>query len=718
MKRASHARVVSAIRACTTALLIVGLLGSIPALRTDARQASESPALELPAMVLTPTDLAAAGMPGYGVRWGRSGGPEALADIADDWDEQATDGEYKATLEGLGLRRSYLVSLYTKYNVGASEPDREIGVSLHAFDRASGAIEGLAFLDQLSATSPQVQRRESAGPITASAVLVWQPADTEDPSTVLTVAFRVDRVIAIIEVSTREGQEPTVAEAETLATLLSQRIDAGLAGNTPGLGNMAPRIEGFSLFQDEYIRRDSEDFSSFIDNGRTSGPIRPSEASLLERRDAAAGNAVEAYTVEQYTYDLVPSLPSQFSLESRIYQFADVQDAVAWLDSRPRRVQATVESPVSSLEAVTGAPTYGDQSTSVTYLVGDNLPYKVYRVFLRVGNRTADIELVSDERDAFPDTTIQGFASVQAQCLTSGCPTPIPIADALDGSITVTETRNVPVATPAAQATADLGAMALTPADLASLQMPGFGVGAASTIYPVEWMQSIGQNRGMTDDQVRAAIGSAGFLRRYNNELYLPSDVNAPTGEVGKEVITYLLEFSSDAGAAGPFDFLGDESGNSLAGDIPMSAPIGDQSEATHQTVLDQQTGEPFDLIDLTFRSGRFQAGVAIIDWQGQTVQLTQVELLAQRLLQRIQSASNVSAPGLSNLAMRTGGSGIQTVRDPSSMPICATGPHRSPDRLPRPIEGKWLSPKEASGHVSARPRGKAGWPCHDHTIG
>jgi hypothetical protein len=244
------------------------------------------------------------------------------------------------------------------------------------------------------------------------------------------------------------------------------------------------------------------------------------------------------------------------------------------------------------------------------------------------------------------------------QCLTTGCPDPIVITDAFKGEIPVDEPAGEP-GVPSGQARPDLAAMTLTPADLDELEMPGYGIGFGQTAYPEDLTASIAENRGLPEEEVRSRLQGAGFVRRYDSQLYLPADETDPTGTFGRTVASYVVQFADEGGAASAWDFLEDESGNSLAGDIPLSTPIGDQSEATQENILDSETGEPYIQIDVTFRTGNLHAGVAIIDWEGGLVELPEVEAAAHRLLERVQTGLSGTAPGLDGLTFRLSGEQI-----------------------------------------------------------
>jgi hypothetical protein len=413
-------------------LVVTGLTSTLSVPGSSARQTPDQATLELPALVFTPGDLSDAGMPGYRLTPGQLGGTYELASVAGDWTDQVTNEDLQATLEGFGLAKSYKLGFRVTQDLADIRSDvaRDLIVSVHNFGTAAGATEGLTLLDQLSASFTGVQRVDGTGPITTNAILVRTlPSDPADPVAQLSMVIQVDQLLALIDVIDYRNQEPTPEELETLAALLSESITAGLTEGTPGLGNMALRLkdpEFESLYEvrlDEYQRRDGTDAAYILEED---------DAAAL--RTTAAGNATDAYAFNQFVQDIQDidaSQPFQFAWVSRIYKFADDQAASAWLLAQPDQIQAISADPIQNLQVVDGAPPVGDESISVTYVEGGDFPSQIFRTFLRVGNRTADIFLNSSTDDPFPETTIQAFAGIQAQCLLSSCPEPILISDAL-----------------------------------------------------------------------------------------------------------------------------------------------------------------------------------------------------------------------------------------------------------------------------------------------
>jgi hypothetical protein len=75
-------------------------------------------------------------------------------------------------------------------------------------------------------------------------------------------------------------------------------------------------------------------------------------------------------------------------------------------------------------------------------------------------------------------------------------------------------------------------------------------------------------------------------------------------------------------------------------------------------------TAEPFQALELTFRSGRMTAIVRLADYSGDEPKVADVERLASRLLERIESRLDEREGGLSELALRFSGEGVLPMWD------------------------------------------------------
>ena len=90
---------------------------------------------------------------------------------------------------------------------------------------------------------------------------------------------------------------------------------------------------------------------------------------------------------------------------------------------------------------------------------------------------------------------------------------------------------------------------------------------------------------------------------------------------------------------------------------------LADAAELTHVRGRGDG-GRPLRALDLTFRTGNLVAGVTLGRVGGAEPEQAQVEVLAQRLLERIIEGREHPGPGLSNIVLRLGGAEVTTRTD------------------------------------------------------
>jgi hypothetical protein len=645
----------SPVRLAITWSLFLTLLSGMISGSAAAHQTTGTAPLELPAMVLTPADLADVGMPDYVLLDGQSEQTARLASDVGDWTDQITNDDIQQTLEGSGLLSAYSFGLRLRQNPADIRSDlaRDIYGSLHAFSDDTGAASALAFVGGLTTADTTIQRVEGTGAL-PGALLVRTAL--EDPNErLLEIVFQTGPVIAVIRMLDYRAQEPTVQEAESLASRQAQRIETALQQGTLGLGNKVPRFidaEFQSFYEirvDQYMRINGQD-----------QPRDLEEPEFFANRVARTGNATDSYEFIQFIQEddpTDPPLPSQFGWSTRILRFNDDAAASAWLTERPDQVEAEyagTDETVQDLQVLADSPVVGDESITVSYSETNGFTSQVFRTFVRVANTVADARLSALASLNLPRAYAETLASLQAQCLVNSCPEPMVLTDALSGQVTIgvpaTGTPQPgPAATPPTERRTvfDLAAMTLQPSDLDVLGLPGYGMDFGVTIFPDEIISDITAARGLPEADVRQIIEGAGLEQRYENYLYLPEDSADPGGVAGRLIVSYVLEFADDAGAAAAWTFMEDESGIPTAADVPLTEALGDQSEATRDQGQDAQTGETFEQLDLTFQVGNLHAGVAIVDWMGQEPQVAEAEMLARRLLERVEVTRQATAAGL-----------------------------------------------------------------------
>jgi hypothetical protein len=658
----------------TLSMVVAFACGSLPGPQADARQQAAPASLELPAMSLDPADLAVAGMPGYGLLEGQTVGTYALAGVAGDWTDQITDDDIEATLVDMGLIRGYAFGMRVREDPADMESElaRDVYGSLHEFASETGASDALLMAALLETGDTDIQRIEATGAAGPNAVLVRTTfGEGADQTHSLTIAFQTGPVIGVLTIVDYLGQEPAVEEIETLAASQAARIESALQTGTLGLGDKVPRLEDpefdslYEIRRDEYLRRDGADI-----------PLSFEEPEQLAQRAARADGATDVYALSQFideASEVGPDFPPQFGLGNDIYRFHDDTTASAWLADQPNQIESEfigTDATVQDIQVLPDSPNFGDESLTLTYTVRGFTTGSSYRVFIRVANLVADVRV--NPLGDIPMAAVEALAAVQAQCLGTTCPEPMLIADVLAGRIVIQEqTREdgTPVPpddgalAPIGQEVIDLAAMTLMPADLESLGIVGFGSDYGQMVFPDTTIANTAASRGLTEAAVRDLLEGAGLVRRYEHFLYQPSESD-PAGPAARAVVSYIMEFQTAEGAASAWTFLEDESASATSEDVPMTGVIGDQSEATHDANQDPASGELFDMIDLTFQYGNLHAGVAVIDWTGQAVDIAQVEALGRTLRERIDAIGAQGAPELSGQVIRLTGDTVTAYTD------------------------------------------------------
>ncbi|MBW3633162.1 MAG: sulfatase [Chloroflexi bacterium] len=223
-----------------------------------------------------------------------------------------------------------------------------------------------------------------------------------------------------------------------------------------------------------------------------------------------------------------------------------------------------------------------------------------------------------------------------------------------------------PMASPVPVARAlDLAAMALTPSDLDDLGLTGFGQQTSAFLTLEEQVEQLATaaSLGMDADAIGSGLAAAGFQRRYQRQLGLPSRPGAPPSRLHTFVAPYVIEYASSEGAAAGFALLETEAPDARMKDVPETRVIGDRSEVTRFR-QSSENGEPYRALDLTFQVDNLVAGVTVGEFHGREPDLATVEALAERLLERVRLGQASADPGLSNLALRLGGPDIETRSD------------------------------------------------------
>jgi hypothetical protein len=436
------------------ALLLAGPFATATATATakDAAPAvgaeSYTGTLNLPAMVLTPSDLEAAGFPGYGKL---GDGTFVPLDVLVAYTARVRglpEAEVRDAYQDAGWRRFY----GTHLGLPSVPGDRESRANQVAFSfvaeyaDAAGAAAAFAALakhgDDLPARLDAVVGTAVVGDESRiEATVVADPAFGTD--TELAIQFRRGTLIGSVgfevccdaaslvgmaayappDAWPVPGAAATVAEIESLAARLLAKIDATLREDDPGLSVAALRLDratGPIVFTGEGYR---------IRDGETP-PFYGGFADDILALPAVFAEVEDVYEVEQLLE--VGEEPADINpyYLLRLLRFADEDAASAFLAEFPPALAVGAGSVSGAVPIAGAALDLGDESLALAYGAGAaDGPPAAYEVDVRVGRMVVTIFIGSTLR---PDLAIVAeLAAAQVACLDAGVCAPLPVPAAL-----------------------------------------------------------------------------------------------------------------------------------------------------------------------------------------------------------------------------------------------------------------------------------------------
>src|SRR5215218_7123065 len=229
--------------------------------------------------------------------------------------------------------------------------------------------------------------------------------------------------------------------------------------------------------------------------------------------------------------------------------------------------------------------------------------------------------------------------------MTRGCVAALVLlmASLAPGLALAAHSRISPVASPSpVTPTLDLAAMALTPVDLDTIGLTGFGQQTSAFLDLEEQAEQLALAKtvdpDMDEEAVVSGLAAAGFQRRYQRQLGLPVHPGAPPSRLRTFVAPYIIEYASVEGAAAGFTLLETEALEAGAAmtDVPGTRVIGDRSEITRFRRA-SDNGEPYRALDLTFQVDNLVAVVTLGEFGDHQPDLATVEALADLLLAKVQ---------------------------------------------------------------------------------
>lgn len=398
-------------------LLLVSISSSLASVAGQpfptTRLAAQHPEmLDLAAMSLSPPDLDALGMTGFGIRTSALLSlDEQAAQAARNANLGLTAGVVQQRLEEAGFVRRYQRQLALPQRPDDVSSPVQTQVTSYIIEYASpeGAAAGFALLeDEATGTGAQ----DFPPPAMADAAELTQLRSRGNggrPLRALDLTFRTGNLVAGVTLGRFGGDEPELAQVEALARRLLERIIEGREHPGPGLSNLVLRLEGpeVTTRTDEY--------------GRLAGVTYPNVGetpSDFVARSERYDDASDVYGVGQ----IVASGSGARTEEARslvlLYQFASAKDAAAWVAGAQSRA-LTVPN-LQTAAPVPDAAGFGDESLTLAVTakrVGTEASAG-YLITVRVAANVAQVQLLG-----FPDqalAAVEALAATQTACLVAG----------------------------------------------------------------------------------------------------------------------------------------------------------------------------------------------------------------------------------------------------------------------------------------------------------
>jgi hypothetical protein len=394
--------------------------GATPVPRQERPALAAGETLDLAAMALTPDDLAALGLAGYGLDFGRTSWPDEdyVSDIADA--SGRSPEEVREIFAAANFRRWYEVDI----DLPSDDPAqvaRRVRVYLWELGNPAGAA---VFHELMEDESGDPTAEDLAGTRTigdSSEITRWGDIDSDvsDALVELDLGFRVGGVVAAVSVSEFEAdpdEEPTIAEVEALAGRLRERIASVVAEGAPGLSTRVVRFEAF----DDGPVNFGLDFYSQVD-----GVALPVYANL-------PGEPPPAPMIDAYTYQVPVAYAgaAEYVVGSYVNRFAGDEEASAWLRATALQFAAIAGVTVEDVTMLGDEAIRFEQADE-----GDGGEYQIVSVLVRVGADVGQVLIVGTERP--PADAATELAQAQVRCLQDGCPgsQAVPVALTERGSV-------------------------------------------------------------------------------------------------------------------------------------------------------------------------------------------------------------------------------------------------------------------------------------------
>jgi hypothetical protein len=413
---------------------------------------------DLAAMPITPGDLEAMGLPGFGRFFnGYFSSIDNFIEGTSEYYGRPVE-EARALVDRIGLSRLYGVPMGLPSVAGDPEspPARVVYANIHELQNPS---EADAFFDYgaSAGTETEAQISAVAAPFALGERAMIVNYSMLDPETgeheyEFFVLFQIDNLIvdtgfftsipegASTPQATPAGADATlsspaatVAELEALGRRQLERIETVLANGSPNLPSLLLRLGDDPLaatadYSEGYRLLDGELFPYYA--GSDDDII--ADPALLTGADAA-------YELEESFQRGEELTTGDYYFLTRLFAFPDESTAVDFLASRPEALatggflKVSDAAPGARTDLLPGEATdLGDESLAFSFVRAftDGTKGVGYEVYVRVGETVAAVSLEGPQD--MPLQQVTELAAAQAACLDAGaCPEALPVPEAI-----------------------------------------------------------------------------------------------------------------------------------------------------------------------------------------------------------------------------------------------------------------------------------------------
>lgn len=405
-------------------LLLAGFRLSGMTVTASAHQVGEQP-IDLAAMALTPDDLTAVGMTGFGTGVSVLGDVQAVGSFLAAW-RADPQGELAGVIAGAAPTRIHLLWLGKPTVAGNPDSSTERFVFSYAFEFADAATAAQGFA---TLTNGWETGNAHAEPIAAT--IGQQHAFFRDagndpgtgaPYQRADLLFLQGRMVGGVSLEDGVGATPAQEDVVALAQRLDQRIGRVFAGNPPSLSNMIVRLgmpDGFAdvLPSDRYEAVDSVAIRR----------VGETDTELAERQaDYDAAGITNYYFVGQPMVGLTAD-PELLFL-NHLRQFGSAEAATTWMQEVIAGLAERGNTDVQSLEP----ETLGDTVVLTAYRNASGQP--TLRADIQQGARVST--LLFRGSTFAEQAVVETVAAAQLACFAQGaCLEPVALTSGLADEI-------------------------------------------------------------------------------------------------------------------------------------------------------------------------------------------------------------------------------------------------------------------------------------------